>query len=198
MAKNRDDNTVNTQQKISEEYLEQIKHLHESDSSWGNRIAIPKKIASLIEQFNPSSILDFGCGKGHLTKALQEKYPDVVVHGWDPSRHSYSELPESVDMVLSTDVLEHIEPDFLDDTLSDLTHRTNVLMYHFIACYPAHATLPDGRNAHLIIENPTWWRKKFERCVDFDFIHEKITDEHQDRLAGRFHIIEYEVVVVKK
>lgn len=186
-----------TNQHISNEYLEQIKQLHESDSSWGNRIAIPKKIVSLIEQFNPKTILDFGCGKGYLTAALQEKYSDIVIHGWDPSRHSYSDLPESVDMIFSIDVLEHVEPAFLEGTLLNLMHRTNKLMYHFIACYPAHAMLADGRNAHLIVEGPAWWRDKFLALDGIKILDERIIDEHQMRAAGKFHIIEYEVVCVK-
>jgi len=32
--------------------------------------------------------------------------------------------------------------------------------YHLIACHPAKKTLSDGRNAHLIIENPDWWKVK--------------------------------------
>ena len=34
-----------------------------------------------------------------------------------------------------------------------------------IACYPAKKILPDGRNAHLIVENPTWWLDKISNTM---------------------------------
>jgi hypothetical protein len=35
----------------------------------------------------------------------------------------------------------------------------------------AKKTLPDGRNAHLIVESPEWWRERIAR-------HFKILSEH--------------------
>jgi hypothetical protein len=34
--------------------------------------------------------------------------------------------------------------------------------WFIIACYPAKKLLPDGRNAHLIIESPIWWLDKIK------------------------------------
>ena len=35
------------------------------------------------------------------------------------------------------------------------------MFYHLIACSPAKLILPDGRNAHLIVEDDRWWRQRF-------------------------------------
>jgi hypothetical protein len=29
-----------------------------------------------------------------------------------------------------------------------------------VSCRPANAVLPDGQNAHLIIESPDWWLER--------------------------------------
>lgn len=182
---------------ITEEYQLQLKQLHSSDVGWGNRIQIPKKIIDVIDQFNPVSILDYGCGKGHLTKSMQGRWPEKIITGWDPSTHSWDQMPNSVDFILSTDVLEHVEPAFIERTLFELSNRANHIMYHVIACYPAIAILPDGRNAHLIVEKPDWWRDKFKKLANMEIIEEIIVDENQIRAVGEMHIVEYKVLLKK-
>lgn len=175
----------------SSKYQENLKKMHANDKTWGDRKFIPKKVKELIDKYKPKSILDFGCGKGNLVKTLKKIYPNIEVMGWDPSTHDFDDLPDDIDMIISTDVLEHIEPDLLDSTLEDLSKRCKI-MYHLIACYPAVAILPDGRNAHLIVENPEWWKNKILK-LNASILHEKITDEMQKRKVGMMHIIEYEV-----
>jgi hypothetical protein len=63
-------------------------------------------------------------------------------------------------MVACIDVLEHIEPDCLDDVLDHLKHLTGKIGFFTVSCIPAKKTLPDGRNAHLIQESPEWWLPK--------------------------------------
>ena len=58
------------------------------------------------------------------------------------------------------DVLEHIEPAYLDNVLDDLQRCTDVIGVFTVACGPAMKILPDGRNAHLIQEPPEWWLPK--------------------------------------
>jgi hypothetical protein len=57
-------------------------------------------------------------------------------------------------------VLEHIEPEYLDETLKYLSTKSKYI-YHLIALSPAKLILSDGRNAHLILESKEWWRQKF-------------------------------------
>jgi 2-polyprenyl-3-methyl-5-hydroxy-6-metoxy-1,4-benzoquinol methylase len=177
---------------ISQEYKNQIKELHESDKSWGNRVRIPETIIKFIKEKNIKSILDYGCGKGNLVRELKKQFPNLQVYGWDPSTHDFSEFPEYADMIVSTDVLEHVEPEFIDHTLNFLKSKSKV-MYHLIACYPAVAILPDGRNAHLIVESPDWWKNKFLKN-NLNIIFEKTKDQIEKRKVGNMRIVEYEVV----
>jgi hypothetical protein len=61
-------------------------------------------------------------------------------------------------------MLEHIEetdmPGILDDALSFLTDEDRPTFAFFaVSCRPSEGKfLPDGRNVHLTIQPPTWWR----------------------------------------
>ena len=157
----------------SDSYKETLKELHKS-KAFGNKSSIPQEVIECIEKYQVTSILDFGCGKGNFLIALKEQYPDIETVGFDPGNEIFSVLPDKVDMIYSSDVLEHIEPDHLIDTLVDLKTRCSKVMYHLIACHPAKRGMSDGRNAHLIIENPDWWRSKLQ-SVDYQITSEKIT-----------------------
>ncbi len=73
------------------------------------------------------------------------------------------------DLVCCIDVLEHIEPLYLDAVLADLRRITvNVGMFT-IHTGPAMKTLTDGRNAHLIQKPSSWWLPKL--CERFEITH---------------------------
>jgi len=181
--------------KITNEYKEQIKKLHQS-KNWGTTSAIPHKVIEIIETFNIKSILDFGCGKGKIVELLKERFPNIEVIGYDPAFNT--DLPDKIEMIMSTDVLEHVEPNFLDETLSDLYSRAEKVQYHLIACHKAKKILPDGRNAHLIIETPDWWQEKFRNLpgeIYFEDVHGSIkTPKKGPSLA----VTKYECVFLTK
>lgn len=57
-------------------------------------------------------------------------------------------------------MLEHIEPHLLDNVLDDLKRVTVGLGVFTVHTGQAVKTLPDGRNAHLIQQPPSWWLPK--------------------------------------
>lgn len=142
---------------INQEY----KKIHSEDKNFGTRTEIPKLLLDAIEYYNPSSILDFGCGKGLLISQLKNNYPNIDIQGWDPAFNN-TPLPKNVDMIISTDVLEHIEYHDIDNVIQQLKNITNKAQYHLIACHRAAKILSDRRNAHLIVEAPDWWKEKFD------------------------------------
>ena len=156
----------------SKEYQEILKKTHQKKKWWGSEEMkdVQPKIHELIKEYDVRSILDFGCGKGQNVKFLKKKYPHIKVFGYDAA-YEY-EMPDNVDMIISTDVLEHVEPAELKNTLEDLKSRTNILQYHNIACFKASTNLADGRNAHLIVENGEWWKKQFMDVEGYDIIHD--------------------------
>jgi len=68
--------------------------------------------------------------------------------------------PEPHDLVCCIDVLEHIEPECLEDVLDDLVRVTLKNLFVNVSTSLAIQILPDGRNAHLIVEPCRWWMEK--------------------------------------
>lgn len=154
------------------EYLKEL-HLLHSKKTFGNAASIPEVVKDLIDKNNITSILDFGAGKGNTSLLISKLYPHINLYTYDPVTFPIK-LPNSVDLTYSSDVLEHIEPDLIDKTLNDLCNRTSKYQYHLIACHPAKKSLSDGRNAHLIIESPDWWRNKINDINGWKIVFEEI------------------------
>jgi hypothetical protein len=88
--------------------------------------------------------------------------PDKNITGYDPANAEFDcPIDDKVyDLIYSSDVLEHVEPEFIDQTLAYLSTKSKYI-YHLIALSLAKLILADGRNAHLIQETPEWWKQKF-------------------------------------
>lgn len=147
---------------LSDDYKKQLTELH-TIKSFGNSKKISQDVKDIIITNNITSVLDFGCGKGYFSSTLRKEFPELIVHSYDPVT-SPIDLPVSVDLIYSSDVLEHVEPAYLDDILINF-NTISKYQYHLIACHPAKKMLSDGRNAHLIIEKSLWWKTKIESCL---------------------------------
>jgi hypothetical protein len=181
----------------SAEYLEELKKLHDKKTFGLNR-NIPAVVHKLIKEKNITSFLDFGAGKGYTSETITHTYPDIELHTYDPATFP-NPLPESVELTYSSDVLEHVEEHLIDDTIQDLCNRSSRYQYHLIACHPAKKELSDGRNAHLIIEKPDWWKRKLEQLDDWKIIHEEVTERHAKVKKGPpLHVVKYIVMLEKK
>lgn len=146
---------------ISDEYRDQQKELHK-DSNYGNfnqHSLAPDLVTRIVNQLQITEILDYGCGKGTTMAAIK---PDhyVRVYGYDPAIEEFSEPPEPCEFVTCLDVLEHVEPDKIDEVLDDLKRVTLSYAFFVIPTGPAVRFLPDGRNAHLIQQPASWWLPK--------------------------------------
>jgi len=141
---------------ISDEYkmLQEQFHLERPDYGQGGH-KWAEKVKVWAAQLDSREILDYGAGKQSLQKSLP--FP---ITNYDPCTPGYDALPEPHDFVVCTDVLEHIEPECLDDVLDHLANLTKKLIFLAVATRPAVKFLPDGRNAHLIQENPAFWMQK--------------------------------------
>jgi 2-polyprenyl-3-methyl-5-hydroxy-6-metoxy-1,4-benzoquinol methylase len=147
---------------LSEYYRGQLRALHEGKwgdegHTWAGAIAV---FASYI---GAATVLDYGCGKGTLAPALRERprfFSGRSVAEYDPAIPGKEALPGPADLVVTTDVLEHVEPESLNAVLTHIRGLSNKGVFHVISCRHAAAKLADGRNAHLIVESPQWWVKK--------------------------------------
>lgn len=138
---------------ISENYRAQNAALHKENPHYGTSgQKNAAQVTALAMSLQTRDILDYGCGKSTLANSLPFK-----IKQYDPAIPKYSALPEPADLVVCTDVLEHIEPEFLGDVLDHLQSLVKMRGFFVIATRPARKALPDGRNAHLIVEGARWW-----------------------------------------
>lgn len=143
---------------ISPEYQSLLQQAHAQDHEWGSsakrRLG---EVLALAHELGAGRVLDYGCGKGVLLDELC--MAGLTVAGYDPGMPEYSAPPATADLLVCIDVLEHIEPASIDAVLAHIATLAPVA-YLVIALFPARKILPDGRNAHLIVQPPDWWLAK--------------------------------------
>ena len=159
---------------INDDYKFQLQAMHANSKKF-NRSGEKKlgMIKPFIETYQPKSLIDFGCSEGELLPILSERY-NINAIGYDPGVPEFENIPTSpTDCLTSTDVLEHVEPEMIDNTLKIINTLFTKSAFLLIASYPAKKSLPDGRNAHLIIESFDWWKTKLETFIDGKIVKTK-------------------------
>ncbi len=142
---------------ISDKYRALNRQLHEAEPSYGISGGRYKNwVQTSYEKEGHTSVLDYGCGKG----ILKEVCPDIPIAEYDPCIEGKDADPEPADLVVCTDVLEHIEPPHLNAVLRHIASKVKRKVIFVIATRLAKKTLADGRNAHLIVKDEAWWRAK--------------------------------------
>lgn len=147
---------------ISEHYRSMQAQLHAQGNYGLAAVQYGPLVGKMIQSLGINRILDYGCGsKRSLLTHLN--LPDGVLYeGYDPAIPEYSADPKAADLVVCIDVLEHIEPDFLENVLDHLASLCDPFGFFTIHTGPAKKWLADGRNAHIIQEGPAWWLPQIE------------------------------------
>jgi hypothetical protein len=147
---------------ITEDYRRMQEKLHENPDYGVASVKYAPMVADVIEMVKASEVLDYGAGKGRLGIALKQHVQrPLVIHHYEPANPAWSATPAPCNFVACIDVLEHIEPDLLDNVLDDLRRVTQGVGVFTVHTGPAVKVLPDGRNAHLIQKPSSWWLRKF-------------------------------------
>ena len=141
-------------------------------------------IKQLIEKNDCRSLINFGCGNPDAffkhkfldKKTVKEvdgvqlspEWPSVYdylgrpfIKMFDPGIKELSDYPDfPAEMVVCTDVLEHIPPQDIPWFLDELLKLSTKVLHVSIHLGPALTTLPDGRNAHVCVRPRDWWRQQ--------------------------------------
>lgn len=162
---------------ISDEYRKLNETMHNTVKGWGcGGARWADHVKNLCVEMDTTSVLDYGCGKGTLASELP-----FEIQSYDPAVPKFNAEPQPAALVVCTDVLEHIESDYLDGVLAHISELAMQKAFLNISTRPAHRRLADGRNAHLIVKPKHWWLKKL---ADY-FVEIESVEEH----PGEFTVL---------
>lgn len=146
---------------ISMPYLREQVILHGAPRGYGGKGGKwTVAVWDVIKTFGITSVLDYGCGQSQLGDNLRAAPIGLDIVEYDPAVRGKDLLPNPADLVVCTDVIEHIEPEKLDAVLAHLRSLTLTALFVVIATRPSNKTLTDGRNAHLILADGAWWQAR--------------------------------------
>ncbi len=147
---------------ITSEYLEMQRKLHAAPRGYGGRgDKWAGIVLQLAIQYEAVSILDYGCGQGSLARTLKSQpLNGLRIAEYDPAIPGKDAFPMFADLVVVTDVLEHIEPRRLDNVLEHIKGLARKAVWAVISTKESNKHLSDGRNAHLIIKPASWWKAR--------------------------------------
>ena len=134
-------------------------------------------VRDLIAFYSAETVLDYGCGKGGLRQALRLENTKATILEYDPAITGKDKTPDPADVVICRDVLEHIEPECLEDVLLDLRRVTKKCLYVLIATRLSKDILSDGTNAHRIIQQGEWWKEKISKHFKIIYYKQNETRE---------------------
>jgi len=153
---------------VSEEYRKTLENTHKrTNYSWGQTATFyAKGLLTYMLQSNFKEVLDYGSAHGGFRKSLNNT--NIKVTEYDPGYPDKANNNIPKKFLICIDVLEHVEPSLIDDVLEDIQRCALEKAFLTIACYPARQILSDGRNAHLIVKPPTWWKEKILKLFDIE------------------------------
>lgn len=170
---------------VSDEYKKLLQHEH-STSEWGIMAGkMINKLETFLIENNATEVLDYGAGSSSFKKALT--LDNIKVYEYDPGVPELDVVPEPREYTICIDVLEHIEPNLIDSVIEDLARVTKIKGFFTIAMYPARRILQDGRNAHLILEDTSWWISKL--CNYFNITNLKEINEQLEVEVSPKHLV---------
>lgn len=150
---------------ISDAYLEEQRRLHADPRGYGTKgRKWAPHVGMVAAHYALQSVLDYGCGQGSLAANLRG------AHGWyfddvreyDPAVYGKASPPEPAELVVCTDVLEHVEEEKLDAVLAHLAALTHRALFLVVSLIPTAKTLSDGRQAHITLHPAAWWVGRLE------------------------------------
>ena len=191
--------------KPSEDYyelLDSYKELHKEEGKFRGISLVPlvPTLINVIKENNSKTLLDYGCGKAipyskkecksiGLKKPVQELCNLDSFDLYDPAYPKYNKLSKKkYDIVVCTDVMEHIAEQDIDWVLKDILSHSKKTVFLNISCQPALKHFKKGKfkgqNVHVSVFHGTWWSDKVKNiwnkfkhlkiymvCVGKDYTH---------------------------
>lgn len=125
-------------------------------------------IGKMVRLTRSKTLLDFGCGRADAYREPHKVWQawgidrkDVTLY--DPAFNRDNVLPTGkFDMVVCSDVLEHIPEDEVDAFIDRLFTYAKRGVWAAVCCRAAKKTFPDGRNLHVTLRSHDWWSERMQ------------------------------------
>ena len=169
---------------VSSEYKIVLNDTHAlTKNEWGGGHSIDKlpRYESILKSLEVKTILDYGCANGKFKVYMDQHKPQYTVYEYDPGIRGKDKLPTPTDFVVCCDVMEHVEPDLLDNVMEHLRSLVTKGGFFNISTKEAITMLSDGTNAHKIVKNADWWVELFKEYFT-------VTDVYTTRIETNFTV----------
>lgn len=165
---------VTPDQLMTPAYRNLMQREHAAGPWGGDGAKHADEVVAFARRLSALSVIDYGCGTGKLAEALAPTF--LSCHEYDPGVAGKDVMPEPADIVCCTDVLEHVEPEFVQNTLKQIWLLARRGAYLSIALKPASKILIDGTNAHWTVRSDVWWSEQIGLCMPFHFRRQELRD----------------------
>lgn len=136
------------------------------------------RLLDYIRRDRITSVLDVGCGSGKAMRYLMEKMPSLKVHGFDIADNCLDDwfkdsdvlttgclwsdpLPEGYELLISTDVFEHIPVEHVEASLKNIYDSSKYAAFFCIALFPDNfGPLLLGEPLHLSLFPAEEWLER--------------------------------------
>jgi hypothetical protein len=150
-------------QLYTHKYIKVLNQMH-SQAPWGlTGQKFVKEVLEFYAELSANNILDYGCGSETLAKGIAKENAGIKVYQYDPGIPKCNKIPFAADLVTCTDVMEHIEPQFVENVLNHIKSLAIKGVFFTIALANCKENLPDGRNTHLSVHPYDWWLERLKK-----------------------------------
>ena len=167
---------------------------------------VPYVCDAIIKVFRPASVIDIGCGIGDYVKGFQERnlvsygvegsdncLNYLVIHARSIIIHDLREpiLVRSFDLVVCFEVLEHIEPEYTNILVNNLTSLSDRILV---------SAAPPGQGGHYHVncQHKQWWEDTFKEQgysrvldVENDIRNEWAPVKHKKEMSAYYNNLLY-------
>ena len=152
--------TLKPERLITPGYKALQEQLH-STGEYGERGYKWAKTAKwIVDRYDIRSVLDYGCGQGTFKSELRSLVTSAVrIDEYDPAIPNKSQRPGFADLVVCTDVLEHVEPFALSSVIGHIHALARVAVLFVVATVDTEHIMSDGRSTHLTIQPSEYWER---------------------------------------
>lgn len=137
-----------------EKLIDYYKEIHQTSSFGATARNFALQIQFCLQELQPKRVLEYGCGKSDLIESCGQ---GLQWDRFDPAIPEFSTRPDGTyDLIINTDVMEHIPPSDVNDVLADIRRYGDKVFFN-ISTRLAGKTLPDGTNAHCTVQSAEAW-----------------------------------------